>query len=114
MLCVIFIFLGFFAIYARITLRISRETALRNELNNIRLSIELYRIVKGRLPEDLITLVNQDFTFKNSYGIITTKKFLEPFRVDEEGYLVDPFLNRYYFDNASGIVRSTTKNYESW
>jgi competence protein ComGC len=113
-LCVIFVCMGTFAIFAKINLKAARETALRNELNNIRMSIELYKIIKNRLPEDLVSLINQEFTFKTSDGIIIKKQFLRSFRLDKNGNLLDPFMNRYNFDPASGKVFSTTKTYENW
>ncbi|MBM3252429.1 MAG: hypothetical protein FJZ11_06625 [Candidatus Omnitrophica bacterium] len=113
-LCVIFIFLGVFAIYANVNLRAARETALKNELNNIRMSVELYRVINGRLPEDLVNLVNQEFTLRAPDGTILKKQFLKPFRVDKEGYLLDPFMNRYVYISQDGKITSGTKRYESW
>ena len=113
-LCVIFVLLGVFAIYANINLRIAREAALRNELINIRMSIEHYRIINGKLPENLFTLMNQEFTFRSSDDIIIRKKFLKPFKVDKQGYLLDPFMNRYSYSWEEGKVSSQTKGYESW
>ncbi len=111
---VIFILFGVFAIYANINLRKSREVALRNELNNIRMSVGLYKMINSGAPEDLVKLINQDFTVNSPNGIILQKEFLKPFRLDKEGYLLDPFLNRYHYDNKSGKVRSATKQYEDW
>jgi len=114
MLCIIFVLFGIFAIYANIGLRIVKETALRNELHNIRMSIEHYRVVSGRLPEGLFVLINQNFTLKSPDGTILRRKFLKDFRVDEEGYLLDLFMNRYSYQTKEGRVSSTTKGYESW
>lgn len=113
-ICIILVLFGTFGVYIKITLRIARETALMNELNNIRLSVEHYRIINGKLPEDLLALLNQDFTFKISNGIIVRSKFLKPFRVDKEKYLLDPFMNRYIYNHRMGRVSSQTKGYESW
>lgn len=113
-LCAIFILLGTFAIYANKILSIARQAALQNELINLRMSIEHYRVICGSLPEDLFALINKDFTFQNQDDIIPPNKFLRPFRVDKEGYLLDPFIHRYVYDNRVGNVRSQTKGYESW
>lgn len=113
-LCVIFVLMGVFAIFANINLRAVRETALRNELNNIRMSVELYRIIKNRLPKDLVSLIDQEFTLKTPKGIILKKEFLRSFRTDKEGCLLDPFMNRYKYEPQSGRVSSGTKAYEKW
>ena len=113
-LCVIFILTGTFAVYAKITLKIARETALKNELNNIRLSIEHFRVINGRIPEDLASLMNQNFTFRTPNGTIIQERFLKAFRVDKQGYLLDPFLNKYDYDSAGGRVASNTQGYINW
>ena len=113
-LCVIFVLIGTFAIYASTTLKVARETALRMELGNIRISIEHYRVINGEFPENLVTLLNQEFTFKTLDGITEESNFLKPFRIDEQNNLKDPFLNRYSYDNKYGRVKSQSKGYESW
>ena len=113
-LCVIFIFFGVFAIYANVTLRIAREQALGSELSNIRVSLEHYIIINGALPPNLITLMNNDFTLKDLDGKIIYKKFLKPFRIDKQGYLLDPFMNQYKYDMKTGRVFSGTKEYRNW
>ena len=113
-LCIIFILLGTFAVYANKILSIARQAALQNELLNLRMSIAHYRIINGSLPGDLFALINKGFTFDNQDVIIPPNKFLNPFRVDKEGYLLDPFMHRYAYDNKEGSVRSQTKGYESW
>ena len=113
-ICVIFIFMGIFAIYAGRALRIARELALRNELQFIRMSIENYRIINNRFPDDLFTLMNQHLTYGGNDTKIIVKQFLKPFRVDQRGYLLDPFMNRYGYNKAEGAVYSETKGYERW
>jgi len=113
LVCVIFVFLGVFAIYIRATLIIAKETALRGELNNIRMSVRHFQAVKGELPKDLAQLLNKHFTFKGPDDKIRTRTFLKSFRINEQGELLDPFLNRYFYDN-NGVVRSRTEGYEAW
>ncbi len=113
-LCVVFILFGSFAIYANTTLRIAKETALQMELNNIRMSIEHYRIINGKFPESFNTLFNQKFSFKTPDGVIMYDNFLKPFRLDKRKNSLDPFLNRYYYDNLNGTVKTQTKRYENW
>jgi hypothetical protein len=113
MIGIMFIFWGVFAVYANIALRIARENALAMELNNIRMSIEHYRVINGVLPRDLNTLFNQEFNVIGSQGVIRDN-FLKPFRLDKDNNLLDPFSNRYYYNNSKGSVKSQTKRYENW
>ena len=113
-ICIILVLGGTFGTYLNITLKVARETALINELSNIRMSIEHYRIINGKLPENLPALIKKGFTLRNPDGIIFGNRFLNAFKVDKDGYLLDPFMNRYYYDVRDGKVRAQTKGYESW
>lgn len=113
-ICIIFIFIGTFAVYALNTLKAAREIALQSELRNIRMSIEHYRITTGEFPRDLSELTKQLLTGYSSDSTITVQQFLKPFRLDKEGFLLDPFFNRYSYNKACGIVYSETKRYRQW
>lgn len=52
----IFVLIGVFAVYAGLTLKSARETALKSELMNLRMSIEHYRVINAKLPDDLNVL----------------------------------------------------------
>lgn len=112
--CMLLVLIGVFTAYFKLTLRVAKEVALRNELANIRMSIEHYRIINGALPKELADLMNKEVDFLDSRGIILRKKFLEPFRLDKEGNLLDPFMDRYNYKNQNGMVNSNTKGYEGW
>jgi len=112
--CLIFILIGTFAGYASLVLRIGRETALRNELVNIRMAIEHFKVINGRYPTNLGELVNKKLTKKDKYLIITQVQFLEPFRLDADGYLIDPFMNRYDYNGYDNQLHSGTKKYQLW
>lgn len=114
LICVIFILMGTFSIYINITLRIARETALMNELNNIRMAIKFYGMMNGKSPPDLITLTKKDFTAKDLMSIMGTNKYLKTTRVDKEGNPLDPFLHKYSYDSSNGWVSSGTEGYEGW
>lgn len=114
MACIIFIFVGTFAIYGNLTLKAARQQALQNELANIRMALEHYRILNGRLPEKLTDLINKELASRNSGSKIISRKYLEHSRVDKDGNLVDPFMHGYSFDFTDGRVWSQTKKYENW
>jgi len=111
---IIFTLMGVFAAYSNTYIKVARETALRNELASIRMSIEYYRIVRGRLPEKLADLVNMSLTKEKGDANIKDNKFLSNFRVGKDGFLLDPFMNRYGYDNKSGQVWSDAEGRINW
>jgi len=108
------VLLGIFGYFSNSLLRRGREEALRNELNNIRISIELYRVINGRLPNNLAELMDQNLTLENESGIILKKEYLQPFRIDQEGGLLDPFMGRYNYNQRTGLVKSESRGYQEW
>lgn len=112
--CVIFLLTGVFAIYTDRALKAGREQALENELINIRMAIQHYRIITGNVPKKLTDLINKRLTSGKFEAKIQKRKFLEHERVDKEGYLQDPFMHRYWYDNKKGIIYSQTEGYERW
>lgn len=113
-LCLISVLAGAFIYFAGSALRAGREEALRNELSNIRMSLELYRVINERNPENLTELMNQNLTLKSDRGIILEKEYLRPFRIDKEGHLLDPFMSRYSYNMKTGVVKSQTIEYQDW
>lgn len=112
--CVIFTLMGLFSAYANTYIRVARETALRNELSNLRMSIEYYRIVKGHIPRNLTDLINDRLTSAGADVNITANTFLANFRLSRDGFLLDPFMNRYIYDNATGRVWSESVGRKNW
>ncbi len=112
--CLIFVLVGIFGIYANLTLGAANKMALRNELSNIRMALEYYRIVNGRFPEELKELFKKDLTSGREKSSIKKEYYLEPFRVDEEGFLIDPFMNRYIYDRQNGWVYSRASGCQNW
>ena len=86
---------------------------LKNELNNLRLSLELYSIIFKDNPKDLLALANQEFAIEGDDAVVK-RKFPVHIRVDKQGYFLDPFLNRYQYGQTTGKVSSITKGYEQW
>jgi type II secretory pathway pseudopilin PulG len=111
---VIFTLIGTFAIYANRLLAVARQQALQNELAAIRMAIEHFRIVYNKYPESLVQLVNKELTRASPVAIIPPNIFLKSYRLDKEGFLLDPFLNRYQYNKNSGQVNSTTEGLEGW
>ncbi len=98
----VFVLIGIFGARMGVYVQEARESALNNQLTNIKNSLELYKALKGGYPSDLRQLnkplisLNED----SFYG----RKFLEHQTLDTEGYPIDPFGNRYIYDNETGKV----------
>jgi len=98
-----------------VSIHLVRETTLRVELSNIRRAIGLYLATKGRLPDSLKQLVEERVLVpKQEIPIILEWPYLQAMVVDEEGYLLDPFGNRFLYDPKTGGVKPGTKGYELW
>lgn len=100
--CIIFVLIGTFSFYAEVGLKVARETALRNELQNIRMAISYYHIVNKRFPDSLEKLKKERYIFLG--GNYAAKR----------EYLLDPFFNKYQYNNETGRVWTTTGKYQSW
>lgn len=112
--CIILILVGTFAIYVNLTLKSAQEEMLCYELMHIRMAVEHYRMINKKFPEDLSCLLKKDLTFKGKDNKIISGVYLKFSRLDREGKLLDPFMNRYIYNQASGKVYSPTKGYERW
>lgn len=113
-LTIIGLFMGTMLIFIHKTTLIGKETILQIELKNIRSTINLHRIVKGSYPKDLRELIQARYKPKGSNEVYFSEKFLNTVGKDSEGYLIDPFGNRFYYNPQEGVVASTTKGYRNW
>jgi type II secretory pathway pseudopilin PulG len=92
----------------------AREAALRIGLDNIQKAVTVYVLINHRIPSDLKYLMRERVIIPVREDTIFTTEYLKTLAVDEEGYPVDPFGNRYAYDSATGRVSSTTEGYEEW
>lgn len=112
--CVLLMLVGIFAGSFSLYSSISRDTALQNELINIRRAIEYFRFLTGRYPADLLELTKYKLTAGEYKGIITSNNFLGHARIDNKGFLLDPYSNRYGYDPETGVVWPNTKGRQGW
>lgn len=113
--CIIFVLIGTFSFSAESALKIAKETALRNELQNIRMAIDYYNIINNRFPDSLEKLQQEQYIVRGSNSSIVIKQsFINIFKDKRGSRLLDPFMNRYQYDNATGRVWAGTKKYQSW
>lgn len=98
----IFILIAVFGFYASKVLSAAEVVALKSELSNLRLSVEVYRVRNGGLPKELGNIHSN----RNYFVMIG--------RHDKEGELLDPFGKRYIYSSKDGRIRSGTAEYSSW
>jgi len=112
--CIVFMLVGIFLAYANTTLAVAREVSLRNELGNIRMAVEHYKIVNGEYPQELKDLYKEYLPDKATVNILSGQVYLKPFRVSQDQELLDPYRNLYCYDNTLGRVWSSTIGFEGW
>ena len=113
-LTIIGLFMGTMLIFIYKAAIAGKETALHIELRNIRSTINLHKIVKGSYPKDLRELIHARYKPTGSNEIYFSEKFLDTVGRDTQGYPVDPFGNKFYYDPQEGVVFSTSKGYQQW
>jgi hypothetical protein len=78
------------------------------------MSIQLYHMLNGRYPADLKELLTKRFLMPTKEGTIFSDQYLKSRALDQNGYPVDPFGQRYLYNPALGRVTSSTRGYENW
>ena len=91
----------------------AKKVAVRTELNNLRQAITLFKITKGRYPQSLKELVSENIIVPYKDTIVRAK-YLEPYSVDKDMNVLDPFDMPFAYDPLTGRVRSQKKGFEDW
>ncbi|MBI5043775.1 MAG: type II secretion system protein GspG [Nitrospirae bacterium] len=111
---IISVFIGvFIPRYYRLA-KEAQETQLKAELNNIRMSLDLYKLHNSEYPKDLRELITKKYMAPYKEGTIFKEEYLKTRSLDEDGYPLDPFNNRFKYDPNTGRVASATPGYEKW
>jgi len=92
----------------------AREVAMQISIGNIRKAIQVYVLTKQKIPADIRDLIREQYVVPMNKGTIFTDQYLKTATLDEAGYPIDPFGNRYGYDPKIGRLYSTTKGYEKW
>ena len=97
----------------------TREVAMKAELRSIRTAVNAYRAEHGnQSPENLRVLSAEKYIIQQDENTPQAgpagRNYLTVSALDEEGYPVDPFGNRYRYDPKTGDVASETEGYGSW
>jgi len=81
-----------------------KERAAAEEVYHINSSIVVYYVLHRRFPEDIreITGDRHRIIYRETFF---EKKYLEGIKTDKEGYPLDPWGNRYYYDKRDHTVK---------
>ena len=113
-LVAIFIIIGSLISRGNILVSKTRESALTNELSNVRLAISLYFYLNKKYPDNLEMLINKNYTISGAGKTLLKGTFLRPLKFDYKGRLKDPFGNIYLYKSKTGVVKSQTESYKDW
>ncbi len=89
---------------------VANQKLLYYQLQSIRTSINLFKVIEKRIPSSLLELATSEYQFPDEDQI---NRYLE-IEVREGKDILDAFGNPYAYDTTNGWVRSSTKGYESW
>lgn len=92
----------------------ARREVLVAELRNLRLVLELYRALYHRYPDDIRLLEKAGVVRFYQPKEPLQEKYLKFLSIDDEGYPLDPFGQRYFYRVETGEIYSRTPGYESW
>ncbi len=111
---IISVFIGvFIPRYYRLA-KEAQEIQLKAELNNIRMSLDLYKLHNSEYPKDLRELITKKYLASYKEDTIFKDEYLKVRSLDEDGYPLDPFNNKFKYDPNTGRVLSATAGYEKW
>lgn len=91
-----------------------REVALQVSLVNLRKAVAVYQLTRQSAPGSLKELITERYVVPMKEDTVFSDRYVKLAALDADGYPIDPFGNRYGYDPATGVVRPTTRGYESW
>lgn len=91
--------------------RLNSMKVMRYQLQSLRMSVNLFKVVEGRSPSSMVELASAKYSYP---GEDESRRFVDNLFIDSNGRVMDPFGNPYVLDAQSGWVRSQTRGYEFW
>jgi type II secretory pathway pseudopilin PulG len=113
-LLIIIIFLAVFGVFISRVAHTAKEVSLQSELTAFREAIALYKALKGNNPGTLQELMHAEYRPQGLNKIIFGKEFLNIVGKDKDGYPLDPFGRKFFYNAERGVIHSQTKGYEKW
>jgi len=91
----------------------AKKAALQTELGSLRQAILLFKMTKGRYPHSLKELISENIVVPYKDTLLRAK-YLEPYTIDKEMNILDPFDLSFAYDSLTGKVWSRKKGFENW
>jgi general secretion pathway protein G len=91
----------------------ARKAALQTELGGLRQSISFFYATKGRYPKSLNELVSERIVVPYKDTVIRAN-YAEPYAVDKDMNILDPFDLPLAYDPLTGKVWSRKEGFENW
>jgi hypothetical protein len=91
--------------------RNGKQRALFYQLQILRSAINLYKLINNKNPPNLEAMASGAYKFP---GEELARRYIDNAPIDKAGIVVDPFGKAYYYDAATGWIRSATSGYEFW
>lgn len=82
---------------------------LSRELGTMRSALTTYKLLNKKNAADIKALVESEYEMD---GVKRT--YLDRLPMSEDGKIVDPFGNPYFYNPSSGWISSVTPGYERW
>lgn len=91
----------FMFFYQQLTFR-TKLNVLNSELKNLKMSLQVYKYKNGKYPESLKELIR--FFNKNETKLSKNGKYFLNLKINEEGYFVDPFGNKFIYNKDTATI----------
>lgn len=91
--------------------RSGKQKMLFYQLQILRSSINLYKIINRHNPDDLVDVAAGVYKFP---GEEMTRRYIENAPIDADGRVVDSFGKPFHYDKATGWIRSDSRGFEFW
>ncbi|MBI4211156.1 MAG: hypothetical protein HY540_00825 [Deltaproteobacteria bacterium] len=91
--------------------RVEKQKVLFYQLQLLRTSVQLFKVIHHRNPHSLEELVKIEYRFTEHE---MPRKFLEFPPYNFEGKFVDPFGTLYSYDAKTGQIKSLSKGFQYW
>jgi len=108
--CLVLVFMAFTFSYLDHALHDTQVMALRLELQGLRQSVQLYRMLKGNNPADLAALIKEGYILSMSER--APRPYFVASNISGRNIPVDPFGHEYQYDQSTGYVWSNTDGYQ--
>lgn len=115
-ICLIAVFITIFYRYYNLFETRSLYTTAKIDMQTIKLNIDLYRAYNSKYPDNLSVLMSKKYLLQRKTAIqkdvvreLSPDNLILSRSTFENGRLIDPFGNPYFYDNKTGKIKFSDK-----